>query len=490
MAAELEFEENLHVSEHYVAWWGMEEALREFYQNWRDATFNYLSKTYTDFSLKKVKYVAIDNKDMAYQANQDNPATSFCLLYDGKKVSFIRYFKGELTFTNPGTFSMRCFILGGSDAAKHSKSNNITLGKFGEGMKLAALAILRKDKEKTGPDTSISISSGESYYNFFLKRDPRFDETCLFFHRLNRSEMETGYDADTVSVKISGMDKERWINLQKRFLDISPVPFDAVTTPEVEHVGRLLLSPEYRSCMYLKGVYVCHDPYSRQFPYGIDLLEGELDRDRLLFKVEAELIKKFDIVTGAVLSARATNAIEFEPRLVPRIERMFSKLVEPQVVNWGTARTLYQKVNKEASYRLLCEWRKQKKDETLLPASSHDGVQQRELALKLPQYFHFVDHYLFLCLKTCQGHFEDAYKPPTKWVDERLEVDETVELGADLVKEAEKFFPGGLVVKKWDWHIMVKKGEKHYLPSVLVEGGELHTLVWRAMAGSYQIVNI
>ena len=45
--------------------------------------------------------------------------------------------------------------------------------------------------------------------------------------------MESNYDSETVTVKITGMDKGRWIEIQKRFLDISPVPFDAVTIPEV-----------------------------------------------------------------------------------------------------------------------------------------------------------------------------------------------------------------------------------------------------------------
>ena len=68
-----------------------------------------------------MKWVPIDNKDVAYQAAPDAPATSFALTYDGVMVSFIRYQMGDLTFTNPGNFSMRCFILGGSDAKKHSK---------------------------------------------------------------------------------------------------------------------------------------------------------------------------------------------------------------------------------------------------------------------------------------------------------------------------------------------------------------------------------
>ena len=45
-------------------------------------------------------------------------------------------------------------------------------------------------------------------------------------------------------------------------------------------------------------------------------------------------------------------------------------------------------------------------------------------------------------------------------------------------------------MKNWDWNIIVKKGEKHYIPLKLVEGGDFVTLMWRAIDGNYQIVNI
>ena len=53
-----------------------------------------------------------------------------------------------------------------------------------------------------------------------------------------------------------------------------------------------------------------------------------------------------------------------------------------------------------------------------------------------------------------------------------------------------RFFPGGLVVKKWKYKILVKKGEKCYIPSDLLEGGDFRKILWNAMKGGYEIVDI
>ena len=202
-----------------------------------------------------------------------------------------------------------------------------------------------------------------------------------------------------------------------------------------------MLSSEYASCMYLKGVFVCKDPYSRKFPYGIDLLEGELDRDRLLFRVESELIEKFDKIIGAILNARATNSFKFEPKIVPRVNRMFQILVKPQVIHWGTHRTLHKHLNKQASLRMLEEWKRDVQDEKSLPSSNQDSRVEMELAGKLPHYYRFINHYLFACLKKCVGKgYESGYKPPTTWIKERLDVDETVQLMGDVAQEAQRYF--------------------------------------------------
>eukprot|EP01125_Pyxidicula_operculata_P018236 TRINITY_DN6476_c0_g1_i3.p1 TRINITY_DN6476_c0_g1~~TRINITY_DN6476_c0_g1_i3.p1 ORF type:complete len:259 (-),score=20.87 TRINITY_DN6476_c0_g1_i3:96-848(-) len=84
---------------------------------------------------------------------EQNPATTFIMEAKfGESMdvlSSIRYdvANNTLIFENPGYLSSRCFILGGSDALKHTVVDADTSGFFGEGMKLASLAALRSGSE-------------------------------------------------------------------------------------------------------------------------------------------------------------------------------------------------------------------------------------------------------------------------------------------------------------------------------------------------------
>ena len=111
--------------------------------------------------------------------------------------------KSELTFTNPGKFSPRCFILGGSDAEKHSKvflsflpppplffyfkknqknqkkkkkkqgPKSPNAGKFGEGGNLAILIFVAKG-------ISITIATGFVFFPPFPP--PHFIEIYAYIN--------------------------------------------------------------------------------------------------------------------------------------------------------------------------------------------------------------------------------------------------------------------------------------------------------------------
>ena len=68
-----------------------------------------------------------------------------------------------------------------------------------------------------------------------------------------------------------------------------------------------MLSDKHKSHVYVKGLFVCKEPYSRKFVTGVNLFDVGLDRDRGLPINEREFVDKMDRVVGAVLNMRVTN---------------------------------------------------------------------------------------------------------------------------------------------------------------------------------------
>lgn len=115
---------------------------------------------------------------------------------------------------------------------------------------------------------------------------------------------------DHVSVSFD-VSAESWANLRQRFTFITP-PEDAVVTDK----GTLILDSGRLGDVYVKGIWVTRRP---DFPFGIDLPDVGLDRDR-------RLIQDFDLkwACGAVMA----EALERDPtRFGARTYAMIEKKV-------------------------------------------------------------------------------------------------------------------------------------------------------------------
>ena len=153
--------QNTWISNKYVSNWGLHESIRELLQNQIDGL--------TEKYLNNVKAYPLENK---YEFD-------FKLINETLKiVGGIRYDKDEekLTIWNEGELQTGDLLLGGT---KNLSDNKLLKGRFGEGMKLAALALLRNSK------IFKIITKGEEW-KFEIKEDARFlkdgeKQKCLFW---------------------------------------------------------------------------------------------------------------------------------------------------------------------------------------------------------------------------------------------------------------------------------------------------------------------
>ncbi|MFA5053346.1 MAG: ATP-binding protein [Parcubacteria group bacterium] len=131
-------------------------------------------------------------------------------------------------------------------------------GKFGEGLKLGVLALVREGLK-------IKIRSGDEVWVPSIMRSDKFDAKVLCF------QIATGRKAEQrVQVEVHGINAEAWLFL---FLGDGRRKPTRVKTS----FGSLLLDPESKGMLYCKGIHVQND---HDLAYGYDFDNVEVDRDR------------------------------------------------------------------------------------------------------------------------------------------------------------------------------------------------------------------
>lgn len=204
----------------YLPSWGTYEGLRELIQNGKDAE--------TEFNAKlEVRH----RKDTS-----------------------------TLVIENEGcTIPHEALLFGHTSKSQRSDM----IGKFGEGLKLGVLALVRSGCE-------VKIRSGSEVWIPKIEKSEKFSANVLTFY------IEKGrLDKDRVQIEISGIQFEDWKALKERFLFLCAPEKDAQVRTRY---GSLLLGPKYTGKVFVKGIFVELDP---KLKFGYDLTEGvDIDRDR------------------------------------------------------------------------------------------------------------------------------------------------------------------------------------------------------------------
>ena len=195
-------ESNMWISEKYCKNWGLREAIREFIQNQYDGMI-------TEVGTKK--NLDIKNAGNKYSLNGKGKYLDYDFFKkdNNKKVGEIRYdkYNKNLSISNKGELSLADFLLGGS---KDEQNNSEIIGVFGEGMKLAILALCRLNKD-------VTIISSNKIYSFCIKEDYNFiknsiPQRCLHCKIGDINDIDYMDYMSQVIVIIQNIEENEWLN--------------------------------------------------------------------------------------------------------------------------------------------------------------------------------------------------------------------------------------------------------------------------------------
>ena len=258
------YRQNTFMSKNYIEDWKPEDALREVLQNQYDGIISLIGKANISIEPKG------EDRKNAFEFEFRHKETGD--LYGEIKYNPDENYK-ELEVWNIGSLETADLLLGGPKYEEGKKNKEI-IGRFGEGMKLAALAFLKKDIQYK------IITSGQEW-RFTLEKDPKFTrkgvaQECLFLYRKNLPVEYIDEYKNKVTVIISNLDKKTWTDKIDDFLWLTQKEMGKVPV-EVngEVIGEVLLGEKFCYKNYVKEIYV--DKIGGNFGLNVNI---DLDRDR------------------------------------------------------------------------------------------------------------------------------------------------------------------------------------------------------------------
>lgn len=220
----------LTISTDYVKDWGIVEAVRELFQN------------------------AIDNEI----TNPEN-TMYFEFSADENKLSI-----GNKT----SVLTLDTLLLGKSSKREDSK----TIGKHGEGYKIAFMVLLRE-----GKSIKVYNYGAKEVWETRLVKSRRYGNLDVPVVFVNKVPMWSKVPSHDLMIEVEGVTEEEYkgiIESNLHLQDVGEVITDSVS-------NKVLLSPKYSGHIFVRGLYVSSNP---ALAYGYDFAPEviNLDRDRKL----------------------------------------------------------------------------------------------------------------------------------------------------------------------------------------------------------------
>lgn len=172
----------------------------------------------------------------------------------------VTHYNNTLRIENEGcTLPHEALLFG--HTTKQDRSD--TIGKFGEGLKLGVLALVRAGR-------AVKIRSGDEVWIPTIAKSKKFNSDVLVFDILTGREPK-----NRVRAEIAGVTESEWTELREKFLFLA----DRQDAAQVIHTssGDLLLAEKNKGKLFVKGIYVQTHP---ALQYGYDLFDVDIDRDR------------------------------------------------------------------------------------------------------------------------------------------------------------------------------------------------------------------
>lgn len=288
---------NLHVTEHYVKNWIIFNALREFFQNFRDALVK------TSGAERNLQFLpgfehpdhgyfswAVEYFDVTIKQNRILGEIVFDL--QNKQLTFSNSVADESV-----TLSRMCLLMGGSQQQKSSDQAHPEIaGKFGEGMKLAVLTLLRQG-------LGARIECQDDRWEFSLNPDQFYDPTekCLTVTFSRRDPPILDFrNKNFVRVTVSNLEFAEFKDFRSKMLQLNPMTIQRI---RIDGMGELLLSKHLIGKLFVKSIYVCDKPFGIQhYKFGFNMFNMEINRDRNIPVDHGDFLNKISLLACKILA--------------------------------------------------------------------------------------------------------------------------------------------------------------------------------------------
>lgn len=206
----------------YCIDWNLFESIRELIQNARDGEVEFNARM-------EIQYR--DKSDTLVIKNHD-----FCIKKESLLIGF---------------------------STKRGKENLV--GKFGEGLNLGLLALVRNG-------LNVTIRSGDEVWKPVIEKSSKFDAEVLKIRISKASTFK-----NRTAVEVSPIKKDEWEKLKELFLFLSDKDDPRLRPVHKVSTGKILLHEEMKGMVFTKGIFVSRMP---DFQCGYDVDDVKLDRDR------------------------------------------------------------------------------------------------------------------------------------------------------------------------------------------------------------------
>lgn len=220
---------NLNVTNNFCDHWGLWEAVREILQNGEDQL-------------------------------TINPENEIAVSYNPETLM--------LTVSNKDSILSRSSLLFGGTTKKDDEN---TIGKFGEGYKIALLIF-----KKLGIDVVIKNYAKNERWTTELLPDSKYDGVEVLKVKIKTYIFKTLPDHN-LSFEIKGITPEQWEEIQSKYLkeqEVGEKFFDSKSKSEI------LLKPELKGKVFINGLFVESLKGKYQYGYNFHPSQLQLDRDR------------------------------------------------------------------------------------------------------------------------------------------------------------------------------------------------------------------
>jgi hypothetical protein len=259
----------LTMSPGYVQDWTYLEAVRELFQNALDNqivdTENEMFFDYHDgvHDITKIEQLTEYIKNTEAQLISNDTETNG-ISNDVVTLSM----DGVLRIGNKSSILTLDTLLLGSSSKRDDEN---TVGKHGEGYKVALMVLLREGKQVT-----FYNYGARQVWKTRLVKSRRFNGALIPEIDIDKKFVWESVPSHNLIIEIKGITPVEYANIVNSNLNLQG---DQEGYATENNMGRILTDPKYKGHMYVNGLFVCEN---KQFHYGYNIAPKyiKLDRDR------------------------------------------------------------------------------------------------------------------------------------------------------------------------------------------------------------------